>query len=56
MQFASQYINLSTGLLQKHLSSTATSLIKKMKPDPGPCCVSLLFKNTKIFLPLGEIY
>lgn len=42
MQFASQYVNLSTGLLQKHHSSMATSLVKKTKPDPGPFCLSLI--------------
>lgn len=31
MEFASQHINLSTGLPQKHLSSMATSLVKKKK-------------------------
>lgn len=56
MEFASQYINLSTGLLQKHLSSMATLLVKeKKKADLGPWCVSLLLKNTEIFLPTGEI-
>lgn len=55
MQFASQYVNLSTGLLQKHHSSTATSLVKKQNLTLDPS-VSLSFKTTKIFLPLEDIY